>query len=204
MPAHADARHRQSACMIARRRATERGNAGPDGSHDQRRRQRRRGQPRHAGAVVLHRDAEELGHALDQSRPDGVRPAQRLHRHRHRHGPRRRGLQHGAVRRHPVRRRLGPAGLLAGQQRPLPADGRPGREPGRPGGAGGLDAVVAHAGIPAAGHRRRDDHPRRGAGVLHRRHQPRDVPLHDDEPHVQGHGAGARRARCRRIASART
>ena len=58
--------------------------------------------------------------------------------------------------------------------------------------------------LPAAGHRRRDDHARRGAGVLRRRHQPRDVPLHDDEPPVQGHGAGARRQRCRRIASART
>ena len=29
-------------------------------------------------------------------------------------------------------------------------------------------------------------------GVLHRGHEPRDVPLHADEPHVHGHGAGAR------------
>ena len=51
---------------------------------------------------------------------------------------------------------------------------------------------------PAArGDRGRDDHARRRAGVLHRRHQPRDVPLHADEPpvpdmeQVHGHDAAA-------------
>ncbi len=40
-------------------------------------------------------------------------------------------------------------------------------------------------------HRRRHDDARRRGGVLHRRHQPGDVPLHADESHVPRHGAGA-------------
>ena len=47
-------------------------------------------------------------------------------------------------------------------------------------------------GIPAAATAGRHDLARRLGGVLHRRHQPRDVPLHDDESHVPRHGAGAR------------
>ena len=39
---------------------------------------------------------------------------------------------------------------------------------------------------------RRDDDARGGRSVLHRGHEPRDVPLHAHEPHVHGHGAGAR------------
>ena len=44
----------------------------------------------HAAPRLLQRDAEELRDAVDQSRPDGVRAAERLHRDRHRHGARRR------------------------------------------------------------------------------------------------------------------
>ncbi len=43
----------------------------------------------------------------------------------------------------------------------------------------------ALTGIPVDGHRRRDDHPRRRERLLRQRHEPRDVPLHDDESSVQ-------------------
>ena len=42
----------------------------------------------------------------------------------------------------------------------------------------------AASGLPAECHRRRPDDARRRGGVLHRRYQPGDVPLHADEPHV--------------------
>ena len=47
---------------------------------------------------LLQRHAEELRGAVDQPRPDRVRAAERLHRDRHRHGPRRRAVQPRAVR----------------------------------------------------------------------------------------------------------
>ena len=46
--------------------------------------------------------------------------------------------------------------------------------------------------VPFRRRSRRDDHPRRRKSVFHRRHQPRDVPLHDAQPPVPRHGAGAR------------
>ena len=46
-------------------------------------------------------------------------------------------------------------------------------------------------GIAGGRHGRRDHIARRGPVVLHRRHQPRDVPLHADEPHVPRPRAGA-------------
>ncbi len=52
--------------------------------------------------------------------------------------------------------------------------------------------------------RRRPDDARRGPVVLHRRHQPRDVPLHADELHVPRPGAGPGHVARRRTASART
>ena len=62
---------------------------------------------------LLQRDAEELRHAVDQPRSDGVRAAERLHRHRHRHGARRRAVQHRAVGRHSLYEQRGrPAGAL--------------------------------------------------------------------------------------------
>ena len=65
------------------------------------------------------------------------------------------------------------------------------------------DAVRAQR--PAGrGDRRHHHFARRRGSVLHRRHQPRDVPLHADEPPVPRHGAGAGHQRVRRIASART
>ena len=58
------------------------------------------------------------------------------------------------------------------------------------------DRADAHDAVggdrPAAGcDRRRHDLAGRSAGVLRRRHQPGDVPLHDDEPPVPGPRAGA-------------
>ena len=51
------------------------------------------------------------------------------------------------------------------------------------------DAVLAHR-HPVGSHRRRDDHRGGGGRVLHRRHQPRDVPLHHDQLPVQRPAAG--------------
>ena len=56
--------------------------------------------------------------------------------------------------------------------------------------------LVAHDAVGGQRHagrrdRGRADHARGRRGVLRRRHQPRDVPLHVDEPPVHGHGAGA-------------
>ncbi len=171
-------------------RAADRGRADLDGQRHRGRSRDRRRLHGHAAPRVLRRDAEELRDAVDQPRPDGVRAAQRLRRDRHRHGARRRRLRPRAVRRHPVRRaqRLRRARLLGLEQRPLRGARVAGRQPqGRP---GADDAVVGQR--PAGrGDGRRHDDARRGAGVLHRRHQPRDVPLHADEPPLHGPRAGA-------------
>ena len=66
------------------------------------------------------------------------------------------------------------------------------------------DDAVVDAGHPARGHRGLHHLARRLRSVLHRRHQPRDVPLHDDESHVPRHGAGARHLAAAGHASART
>ena len=50
--------------------------------------------------------------------------------------------------------------------------------------------AVGNLRFPGRGDRRCDHDPRRGVGVLHQRHQPRDVPLHDDQSPVPRHGAG--------------
>jgi hypothetical protein len=107
-------------------RAAQRCGAGPDGgayrSQSFRRCSGGRAR-RHASAEFLHHRAEELGHALDQSRPDGVCAAERLHRDGHRHGARRCRFPRSAERRHPLRGRRWPACLFAGQQQPLSTDG---------------------------------------------------------------------------------
>ena len=57
-------------------------------------------------------------------------------------------------------------------------------------------AVRAHR-HSLGGHRRRDDHARRGERLLRQRHEPRDVPLHHDQSPLQrpadgdGHHAAA-------------
>ena len=54
------------------------------------------------------------------------------------------------------------------------------------------DDAVFGARHSRRGHRGTADFARLFGSVLRRRHQPRDVPLHDDESHVPRHGAGAR------------
>ncbi len=55
-----------------------------------------------------------------------------------------------------------------------------------------VDDAVGHLRHSVRGDRGRDHDARGGRGVLRRGHQPRDVPLHVDQPPVRGHGAGAR------------
>ena len=81
------------------------------------------------------------------------------------------------------------AGVLDDQQRALRGAGEQQRRPARR--AAGDHAVLAER--PAAGGDRRHHHfARRLRSVLHRRHEPRDVPLHAAQPPVPRHGAGAR------------
>ena len=138
------------------------------------------------------RHAQEPRHAVDQPRPDGVRAAQRLHRDRDRHGPRRRAVQHRCSRATSCTSAagLGLPAVLAGEQRPLRSSWR----------RSGVNLLHRRCsarrsrrvyGTAAGGDRRRHHVARRRAGVLHRRHQPRDVPLHAAEPPVPRHGAGA-------------
>ena len=69
----------------------------------------------------------------------------------------------------------------AEQQRSLPV---PRRQQRRPEGDAPAGDAVRTAGTPGRGDRRHHDDARGRAGVLHQRHQSRDVPLHDDQPHV--------------------
>ena len=177
-----------------------------DAGEDRRRRREGRGaaRDRRPERQLLLDRAQELRDAVDEHGPDRLRAAQRLHRDRHRHGARRRAVQHACCRPTSSMSARAASALPAYsnvEQRSLRAAGGTRRQPARR--AAPARRSRRRPGC-RRGHRRRDDDARRGARVLHRRHEPRDVPLHDDQPHVHGPAAGAWTSRGRPTGSART
>ena len=141
-----------------------------------------RGAARDAGSELLQRHAAQLRRADDQQGAVGVRAAERLHRHHHRHGARQRAVQYGAVGGPGLyRQRVRGAGLFAGQQQSLPVPGYQRRRPVE--GAERADAVGA-VGNTGGRDRGCHDDAGRSLGLLLQGHQPRDGALHDDQLHV--------------------
>ena len=117
----------------------------------------------------------------------GVRAAERLHHARDGHGPRQRAVQsdpdgrhslHGARAFRPRRRPRATTTTTWRSRRACAADVQ--SEP-----SSSQTTQSGTYGTAVRGDRGRDHDARGGRGVLHRRHEPRDVPLHADQPHVQ-------------------